>query len=62
MPEDSDLSTQGQVIIHAVAEGTVAPSQGSALLASLGTLARIKEIDELEKRLAALEEASEHKK
>ena len=59
---EADLSTQGQSIIHAVADGILAPGQGSALLTSLGTLARIKEIDELEKRLAVLEEASEHKK
>lgn len=47
---DADLSTQGQSIIQSVASGTLAPSQGGALLASLGTLARIKELDELEKR------------
>ena len=40
----------------------LAPGQGSALLTSLGTLARIKEMDELEKRLTALEQANEHKK
>ncbi|MDV6348612.1 DUF5681 domain-containing protein [Nitrosomonas sp. Is35] len=61
-PVDADLSTQGQSIILAVANGTLAPSQGSALLTSLGTLARIKEMDELEKRLTALEQANEHKK
>ena len=61
-PIDADLSTQGQSIIQAVANGTLAPGQGSALLTSLGTLARIKEMDELEKRLTALEQANEHKK
>ena len=62
LPVSADLSTQGQSIIQAVADGILAPGQGCALLTSLGTLARIKEIDELEKRLAVLEEASEHKK
>ena len=61
-PVDADLSTQGQSIIQAIANGTLAPGQGSALLTSLGTLARIKEMDELEKRLTALEQANEHKK
>ena len=61
-PVDADLSTQGQSIIQAVADGTLAPSQGSSLLTSLGILARIKEMDELEKRLTALEEANEHQK
>ncbi|MBS0587038.1 MAG: hypothetical protein JSS37_03580 [Proteobacteria bacterium] len=60
LSEDADLSTQGQSIIQAVADGTLAPSQGSALLTALGILARIKEIDELEKRLTALEQASAH--
>lgn len=58
LPVDADLSTQGQSIIQAVADGTLAPSHGSALLTSLGTLARIKEIDELEKRLIVLEQAN----
>lgn len=62
LPVDADISTQGQSIIQAVANGTLAPSQGSSLLTSLGTLARIKEMDELEKRLTALEQANEHKK
>lgn len=62
LPVNADLSTQGQSIIQAVADGVLAPSQGGALLTSLGALARIKELDELEKRLTALEEANEYKK
>lgn len=59
-PLNANLTTQGEIIIRAVADGTLAPSQGSAILTALGTLARIKEIDELEKRLIALEQASVH--
>ncbi len=62
LPVNADLSTQGQTIIKAVADGILAPGQGTALLTSLGTLARIKEMDELEKRLTVLEQANEHKK
>ena len=62
LPVDADLSVQGQLIIQAVADGVLAPGQGSSLLNSLGTLARIKEFDDLEKRLIALEEANESKK
>lgn len=62
LPVDADLSTQGQSIMQAVADEILTPSQGSALLTSLGTLARIKEIDELEKRLTTLEQANEYKK
>lgn len=62
LPANADLSTQGQSIIQAIADGALAPSPGSALLTSLGTLARIKELDELERRLTALEQANEYKK
>ncbi len=62
LPVNADLSVQGQFIIQAVADGVLAPGQGSSLLSSLGTLARIKEFDDLEKRLIALEEANESKK
>lgn len=62
LPVDADLSVQGQFIIQAVADGVLAPGQGSSLLSSLGTLAKIKEFDDMEKRLAALEEANEFKK
>ena len=62
LPAGADLSTSGQSIIQAVANGSLMPSQGSALLTSLGTLAKIMEVDELEKRLTALEQANEYKK
>lgn len=62
LPVDADLSVQGQFIIQAVADGVLAPGQGSSLLSSLGTLAKIKEFDDMEKRLTALEEANEFKK
>lgn len=62
LPVDADLSAQGQLIIQAVADGVLALGQGSSLLSSLGTLARIKEFDDMEKRLTALEEANEFKK
>ncbi|WP_295624615.1 DUF5681 domain-containing protein [uncultured Nitrosomonas sp.] len=62
LPENADLSTQGQAIFQAIGTGTLTPSQGNALLTSLGTLARVIELDELEKRLTALEDANESKK
>ena len=49
------LTDQGRAVIAAVASGELAPSQGAALLASLGTLAKLTEADELERRIAALE-------
>lgn len=58
LPVGEGITAQGVAIIQAVAAGTLAPGQGAALLTGLGALARIKEIDELEKRIAILEEAN----
>ena len=52
---DGSLTVQGRAVLVAVAAGELAPSQGAALLASLGTLAKLQEADELEGRIAALE-------
>ena len=55
LPDGEGITGQGRAIVQAVAEGTIAPGQGAQLLAGLGSLARIVEIDELEKRIALLE-------
>lgn len=55
LPQGEGMTAQGVAIVQAVADGILAPGQGSALLAGLGSLARIKEIDELEQRIAKLE-------
>lgn len=55
---DGTLSEQGRAVLGAVAAGTLAPGQGAALLAAIGTLARVVEVDELERRVAALEAGS----
>ena len=52
---DGTLTDQGRAVLHSVADGVLAPSQGAALLGAIGTLARVTEIDELETRIAALE-------
>lgn len=52
---DGTLTEQGRAVLLAVADGSLAPGQGAALLASLGTLAKLTEADELERRIAALE-------
>lgn len=49
------LTDKGHSVIGAVEEGALAPSQGAALIAALGQLARVAEVDELEARIAALE-------
>lgn len=49
------LTERAESILAAVAAGTLAPADGKALIDSIGSLARIAEIDDLEKRVAALE-------
>ena len=50
------LTDQGRSVLRSVAAGELAPGQGAALLAGIGTLARVTEIDELAARVAALEQ------
>ena len=49
------LAEQGRAVVAAVASGELAPGQGAALLASIGTLAKLIEVDELARRIDALE-------
>ena len=55
LPAGEGITAQGVAIVQVIAAGILAPSQGAALLNGLGTLARIKEIDELESRITKLE-------
>lgn len=55
LPPDAGLTAQGAAIVQAVAAGKLAPGQGAQLLTGLGAMGRIKEIDELEKRISLLE-------
>ena len=52
---DGTLTEQGRAVLGAVAAGDLAPGQGAALLGAIGTLARVVEVDELARRLTALE-------
>jgi hypothetical protein len=51
------LSDRAECVMKALADGEIAPSQAAQLLTALGTLAKVHEIDELERRIAALEAA-----
>jgi len=57
---DGTLTRQGRAVLGAVADGELALGQGAALLTSLGTLAKVREADELEARIAALEATRGH--
>ena len=52
---DGTLTEQGRAVLGAVAAGELAPGQGAALLGAIGTLARVVELDELARRVGALE-------
>ena len=52
---DGALTDQGRAVIAAAGSGDLAPGQAAQLLAGLGSLAKLVETDELERRIAALE-------
>ena len=52
------LAEQGRAVVAAVAAGELAPGQGAALLSSIGTLAKLIEVDDMARRLDALEARS----
>ena len=56
MPVDAGLVGMGERVMLAVGEGSIAPGQASVLLAALASLSKIRETEELEQRIAALEE------
>jgi hypothetical protein len=49
------LTDQGRAVLSAVAAGALAPGQGSQLIAAIGALARVTEINEFDERLTKLE-------
>jgi len=49
------LVAKAQIVINATAKGEITTDAASDLLASLSDLAKLKQVDELEKRLVALE-------
>ncbi|MBI4293633.1 MAG: hypothetical protein HY661_19325 [Betaproteobacteria bacterium] len=51
------IAQKGDRVLQAVAGGEITPDEAHAVMAALGTHARITETDALEKRVKALEEA-----
>lgn len=49
------ISQRGDAVLAAMAAGRLSPSQAADVLAALTSQARIVELDELERRVAALE-------
>ncbi len=56
LPTNGSLSEQGSEIIQATMAGTIPPDIGSQLITALAHQAKIVEIDELTKRIDALEQ------
>ena len=56
---DGNLTAQAAAIVRAAADSEISPDQASELLTCLSGLARIREIDEIECRLSALEIAAQ---
>jgi len=53
--EGETLTQQGQSVLRLLAEGELGPMQAAALLGAIGQLARVAEIDDLARRIEALE-------
>lgn len=49
------LSERALATLEAAGRGDVSPDVAASLMAAVGTLARVREVDELERRIAALE-------
>lgn len=57
-PLDGTAAEQGRIVLHAVGDGRITPDQAASLMTSIAAQARVVEIDELERRLQALEQTS----
>lgn len=55
LPADGSLTAKAEAVVAAVGAGEVTPGQAAQLIAALGSLAKIMEVDELAARVAALE-------
>ncbi|MBE0400375.1 hypothetical protein EI168_09665 [Halomonas sp. FME1] len=56
LPENPGIADTARAIIEHAAQGQIAPDVAGQLVQSVAALARVVEIDELERRLTALEE------
>ena len=57
LPNDGTLTAKATAVLSAAAAGDLAPGQAAQLIAALGTLAKISEVDELAARIEKLEHA-----
>jgi Family of unknown function (DUF5681) len=57
LPAGGTLTAKASAVLSAAAAGDLAPGQAAQLIAALGTLAKISEVDELAARIDKLEAA-----
>lgn len=55
VPTDATLAQRAEAIADAAMQGAVSVSQASALLACLASVQKVREVEDLEQRIAALE-------
>ena len=55
-PLTGDLATQGCTVLEALSAGEITPNQAATIMQAISAQTRIVEVDELERRIAALEE------
>jgi Family of unknown function (DUF5681) len=55
LPKDAGLAERGEAILQAVATGELTPAQAGQLLSGLADIARLREVDDLARRIEALE-------
>lgn len=56
LPDGGTLTARAAAVLSAAALGDIAPGQAAQLIAALGTLAKISEVDDLTARISKLEE------
>ena len=59
MADAKELSDKGELVLVNVANGEITPSEAQHLMTAITSQARIIEVDELERRVAELEQANE---
>lgn len=52
---DGSLADKGEAVLGAIGDGEIPPDVGAAVLQAIASQARIVEVDEIERRLTALE-------
>ena len=61
LPSDGNLTEKGHALLQAAADGEIPAAHAASLMTALGSLAKVAEVDELARRVAALEDSATKK-